>query len=74
MTSHIYCDYLLKMGRMDKEQAIFEQLKLQATSRSGVPQHERRTLWSEKIFENEIPFEMMKNNFHLKSSSRSNDI
>ena len=23
-----YCDYLLKMGRMDEEQAVFEQLTL----------------------------------------------
>ena len=34
-----YCDYLLKMGRMDEKQAVFEQLTSTATSRSGVPQH-----------------------------------
>ena len=35
-----YWDYLLKMGSMDEEQAVFEQLYLSSSiSRSGVIQH-----------------------------------
>ena len=30
-----YCDYLLKMGRMDEEQAVFEQLTLSDFKKSS---------------------------------------
>ena len=68
-----FCYYLLKMGLMDEEQAVFEQLTLSNFEKSS--RSIKVALSSLRIFlETESPLKILKNAFHLKYSSRSHDI
>ena len=68
-----YCNYLLKMGRMDEEQTVFEQLTLSDFKKWSSTA--LRVHCQVRIFlETESPLKMLKNVFHLKYSSRSHYI